>query len=116
LEDTVNNQVENNTILIKERNIILTSDLWNIVVSVDCSAFEETLAKLQDGVYKFVKFKSRFTSAAELGHVKILVDFLESHIYLFTQMLHRIGRRRGLANVAGSVFRTLWCSNCYGFR
>lgn len=83
MEDTVNNQVENNTILTKERNVILTSDLWSIVVNVDCSAFEDTLTKLKDGVYKIAKFTSRFTPAAEIGHVKILVDFLESHIYLF---------------------------------
>jgi len=108
LEGTVNIQVENNTILIKERNLILTNDLWSIVVNVDCSVFEDTLAKLKDDVYKIVKFKSRFTPTAELGHVKILVDFLESHIYLVTQMLPLIDRRRGLVNVAGSVFKTLF--------
>jgi len=108
LEGSVNNQVENNTVLIKERNVILTNDLWNIVVNVDFSTFEDTLAKLKDDVYSIVKFKSRFTPTAELGHVKILVDFLESYIYLFTQMLPRTDRTRGLVNVAGSVFKTLF--------
>jgi hypothetical protein len=57
LEGTVNNQAENNTILIKERNIILTNDRWSIVVNADFSAFEDTLAKLKDGVYKVIIFK-----------------------------------------------------------
>lgn len=57
MEGTVNNQAENNTILIKERNIILTNDRWSIVVNADFSAFEDTLAKLKDGVYKVIIFK-----------------------------------------------------------
>jgi hypothetical protein len=108
LEGTVNNQVENNTILIKERNVILTNDRWSIVVNVDFSAFEDTLAKLKDGAYQIIKFKSRFTHTAELGHVKVLVDFIESHIYLFTQMLPRMDRSRGLVNVAVSVYKTMF--------
>jgi hypothetical protein len=37
--DTVaNSQVENNTILIKERNVTLTKDRWIVVVKLDFSA------------------------------------------------------------------------------
>ena len=107
MEGTVNSQVENNTNLIKQRNVILTNDRWSIVINFYFSVLEDTLAKLKDGVHQIIKFKSRFTPTAELGHVKILMDFLESHVYIFTQMLPRMYRRRGLVNVAGSVFKIL---------
>jgi hypothetical protein len=51
-EGIVNDQVENNTILIKEKNAILTKDRWNTVVNVDFSAYQDALAKLKDDLYQ----------------------------------------------------------------
>ena len=107
-EGIVNNQVENNTILIKERNVILTNDRWNIVVNVDFSAYQDALAKLKDDLHQINKFKSRFAPTSELSHVNNLVDLLGNQIDSFTQMLPRMDRRRGLVNVVGSVFKTLF--------
>ena len=104
----VNNQVENNTILIKERNVILTNDRWNIVVNVDFSAYQDALAKLKDDLHQINKFKSRFAPTSELSHVNNLVDLLGNQIDSFTQMLPRMDRRRGLVIVVDSVFKTLF--------
>ena len=107
-EGRANRQVENNTILIKERNVILTNDRWIVVVNVDFSAYQDALAKLKDDLYQINKFKSRFAPTAELSYVRKLVDLLEIQIDSITNMLPRMDRRRGLIDVAGSVFKTLF--------
>jgi hypothetical protein len=86
-EGIVNDQAANSTILIKEKNVILTNDRWNIVVNVDFSAYQDALPKLKDDLYQINKFKSRFAPAAELKHVTNLVDLLGNRIDSFTQML-----------------------------
>jgi hypothetical protein len=47
-EAIANIQGENNTILIKERNAILSIDRWIVVVNVDFGAYQDALAKLKD--------------------------------------------------------------------
>jgi hypothetical protein len=85
-EGIVNHQVENNTILIKEKNAIWTNDRWNIVVNVDFRAYQEALAKLKDDLYQINKFKPRFAPAAELKHLTNLADLLGNQIDSFSQM------------------------------
>jgi len=41
------NQVENKTILVKARNVVLTMELWIIAVNVDFRAYQDALAKLK---------------------------------------------------------------------
>lgn len=69
-----------------DRKIILTYDRWSVVVNVDFCAYQDGLDKLKDDLHQINIFKSLFAPTAELGHINILMYFLESRIYLFTQI------------------------------
>ena len=100
--------------------MVLTMEIWSIVVNVDFSAYQDALDKLKDALYQTNRFKSRFAPKAKLGNLqKFRGPFFgeENQTYSFNQMLPRMDPTSGLVNVAGSDFKTLYgAANVNGYR
>jgi hypothetical protein len=52
--------------------------------------------------------KQEFTPISELRHIETLLQYLESKLHDFYQILPRLDRRRGLINLGGSILKTLF--------
>jgi len=45
------------TVFIKQRDVIVTNDAWSVIVNLDFSPNEQTIAKLKDDLLYMQKFK-----------------------------------------------------------
>ena len=46
------------TVFVKQRDVILTNDAWSVIVNLDYSPYEQTIAKLKDDLLCMQKFKT----------------------------------------------------------
>jgi len=100
-----NMEIHQNTIFIKQRDIILTNDAWTVIVNLDFSTYEQTIAKLRDDLYFIQKFKSPLAPVHELSHIEYVLQKLEDEIYAFREMLPRLDKRRAIMSAVGSVLK-----------
>jgi mannitol-specific phosphotransferase system IIBC component len=100
--------LEQSVIFLKERDVILTNDLWRVVVNLDIEPYEEVITTIKEDLKKVEGQKQEFTCTAELRQIEALLLNLESRLNSFKQILPRLDRRRGLFNLGGAVLRTLF--------
>ena len=98
-----NTEIHQNTIFIKQRDIILSNDAWTEIVNI--STYEQTIAKLRDDLYYIKKFKSPLAPVHELSHKEYVLQKLVDEIYAFREMLPRLDKRRAIMSAVGSVLK-----------
>jgi len=64
-----NTEVHQNTVFIKQRDIILTNDVWTVIVNLDFSSYEQAVTKLRDDLLYIQKFKTPLAPVHELNHI-----------------------------------------------
>jgi hypothetical protein len=72
-----NTKVHQNTVFIKQRDIILTSDVWTEIVNLDFSSYEQSITKLRDDLLYIQKFKFPLAPVHELNHIGYVLQKLE---------------------------------------
>jgi len=100
-----NTEIHQNTVFIKQRDIILTNDAWTVIVNLDFSPYEQTIAKLRDDLFYIQKFKSPFVPVNELNHIEYILQKLEDEIIGFRKILPRLDNRRAVLSAVGSVLK-----------
>jgi len=100
-----NTEIHQNTIFIKQSDIILTNDTWTVIVNLDFSTYEQTIAKLRDGLFYIQKFKTPLTPVHELNHMEYVLQKLEEEINAFREMLPRVDKRRAVLSAVGSMLK-----------
>jgi hypothetical protein len=88
--------------------VILTNDVWKIVVNLDLIPYEEALINFRGDLHHILKFKSQFAPTNELVQTENLLNGLEQGIEAFKSILPRMDDRQALLNVAGSFFKILF--------
>jgi hypothetical protein len=76
-----------------------------VIVNLDFSPYEQTIAKLRDDLLYIQKFKSPFAPANELNHIEYILQKLEDEITAFREMLPRLDSRRAVLSAVGSVLK-----------
>jgi hypothetical protein len=100
-----NTEIHQNTVFIKQRDVILTNDVWTVVVNLDFSPYEQTIVKLRDDLLYIQKFKTPLAPVHELNHIKYVLRKLEDEINAFREMLPRLDKRRAVLGAVGSVLK-----------
>jgi hypothetical protein len=83
-------RIENNTIFIKQKEVILTSDEWKIVINLDLDTYEEIIARLRLELNHIYKAKTKFAPINELLQVENLLKKLEDAVKSFREILPRV--------------------------
>jgi hypothetical protein len=78
-----NKEIHQNTVFIKQRDVILTNDAWTMISNLDFNAYEQTISKLRDDLLYIQKFKTPLTPVHELNHTEYLLQNLEDEIDAF---------------------------------
>lgn len=76
-----------------------------MVVNVDFSPYEQTIAKLRDDLLYIQKFKTPLAPVHELNHIEYVLQKLESEINAFREMLPRLDKRRAVLGAVGSMLK-----------
>ena len=72
-----NTEVHQNTVFIKQRDIILTNDVWTVIVNLDFSSYEQAITKLRDDLLYIQKFKIPLAPVHELNNIGYVLQKLE---------------------------------------
>lgn len=64
-----NTQIHQNTVFIKQKDIKLTNDARTVIVNVDLSSYDQTIAKVRDDLIQTQKSKLPFALVHELKHI-----------------------------------------------
>jgi len=102
---TSNTEIHQNTIFIKQRDIILTNNAWTVIVNLDLSTYEQTIAKLTDDLIYIQKLKTLLAPVHELNLIEYVLQKLEDEINAFIEMLPRLDKRRSVLSAVGSVLK-----------
>jgi len=98
-------EIHQNTIFIKQRDIILTNDAWTVIVNLDFNTYEQTNTKLRDDLFYMQKFKTPLAPVHEQNHTEYVLQILEDEINAFREMLPRLDNRRAVLSAVGSVLK-----------
>jgi hypothetical protein len=71
---------------VKEKDVILTSDYWRIIVNFDLSAFEDAITVLREDLSR-VEIAKRTTPVGELRHVETALKFLENKLGVSSKLV-----------------------------
>ena len=95
-------------IFLRDRDVILSSDVWQVALNLNLSAYEDVLATLKSDWEIISKHQGDSTSLSELRQVETLLESLESKLGQFRQLFPRVEPKRSLLNLGGTVLRTLF--------
>jgi len=83
----------------------LTNDAWTVVVNLDFSPYEQTIAKLRDDLLYTHKFKMPLARVRELNHIEYVLQKLEEEINAFKEMLPCLDKRHVVLSAVGSMLK-----------
>jgi len=83
----------------------LTNDARTVIINLDFSPYEQTIAKLRDDLFYIQKFKTPLAPFHELNHIEYVLQKLEDEINAFRVMLPRLDKRRTVLSAVGSVLK-----------
>ena len=93
---------------LKERDIILSNDHWHIAIGLNCSEYEEAISVVRQDLMLIRDQEREFTPIAALEQIEDLLNSLEAKLQHFYQFLLRYDKKRGIMNVGGIVFKSLF--------
>jgi len=97
-------EIHQNTVFIKQRDVILTNDTWTDG-EPGFDPYEQTTAKLRDDLLYLQKFKTPLAPVNVLNHIQHVLQKLEGEIYAFREMLPRLDKRRAVLSAVGSMLK-----------
>jgi len=95
-------------IFLRQGDTVLTNDAWHATAELSVSSYEEAVSIIRNDLRLMNEQKKGFTSIAELRQIEVLLDTLESRIRNFHQLVPRPYNRRGMMNIGGTIFKTLF--------
>jgi mannitol-specific phosphotransferase system IIBC component len=95
---------------VEDENVILTNDVWKIVIHIDLSTYENVIAEFHQDLIQAREFSHTHTSARELQQVHFTLTSLEQKLSELKKILPRVDSRRGLINLGSSFLKALFCT------
>ena len=95
-------------VILKGKEVVLTNDVWRIVVDFEMSPYEEVISTIKEDLLTVEGQKREFTSISEIKQIATLSKTLETRLHNFRQVLPKLDRRRGLVDLGGAVLKTLF--------
>jgi len=83
-----------------------------MIVNLDFSTYDQTIAKVRDDLFYIQKFKTPLAPVHELNHIEYVLQKLEDEINAFREMLPRLDKR---CAVLSGVVSVLKCFFWYGY-
>jgi hypothetical protein len=75
--EIVNLPLKHSIVFIREAELVLTSDLWRVIVNFDLSAYEEAITVLREDLTQVEGIANHSTPIGELGQVDLALNSFE---------------------------------------
>jgi hypothetical protein len=96
--------------ILREREVIISSDNWHVALDLNTRSYEDAIETIRNDLEIINSHRKDFRPIVELKRVETSVDNLEARLRDFPQLLPRLDKRRGLANLRGSLLKSLFGS------
>ena len=106
--ETFVHPLNRSVIFLKERDIILSNDVWRIAIDVKMEPYEEALSIIRGDLLTVEERKQEFTFSSELKLMDTLLMTLETKLHTFKQILPKLDPRRGLIKFGGAMLKALF--------
>ena len=106
--ETVGQPVNQSVIFLKERDVSLSTGIWQVAIDIIMMPYEDALSIIKGDLLEIREHKQEFTSISELSQIETLLATLESKLQAFKAILPKFDSRRGLLNTGGSVLKVLF--------
>jgi hypothetical protein len=100
--------LNHSTIFLKTKDIIMTNDVWRIVLDLNLRPYENLISTLRGDLQLVHNGTTEFTVEKELEQVEILLEGLETKLSSLGQFTPKLDPRRGLLNIGGMFLKTLF--------
>jgi hypothetical protein len=95
-------------LFLKESEIVLSSDVWRVVLNIDLSTYHEVISIVESDLMLIERQKQAYTPISELDQIKSLLRTMDSRLNDFYHVLPRLDPRRGLVNLGGTILQALF--------
>jgi hypothetical protein len=99
--EVINTPFNHSVVFVKDKNVILTSDYWRIVVNFDLTAYQDATSILRQDLSPIEDTDKRTVPIGELRYVRTTLDSLEKKLGDLREFLPKVDRRSGLLNAGG---------------
>jgi hypothetical protein len=103
----INKPLNQSVIFVKECDVALTSDTWNVVVHFNLTPYDQSIATVHKdlkGIYYITRHSWQFD---EVQRVQSVLDSLEGKLFNFKHFLPKPGKNRGWINLDGRLLQVL---------
>jgi len=101
----VKQPLQETEVFLKECDLALTSDTWDVLVKFDLSSYEDVIAILHDELKGINNFTGPSLRFQEAQRVQMFLESLENKLINLKQFLPKPERRRGLLNLGGNFLK-----------
>jgi hypothetical protein len=106
--EVTNTPLNHSVLFVRDKDVILTSDYWRVVVNFDLTEFEEAITKLHEDLTRVKELARRTKPIGELRQVDLALSSFEDKLANLKRYSPRANRRRGLINAGGSILKALF--------
>jgi hypothetical protein len=107
-------EIHQNTVFIKQRDVMFTNGARTVVVNLDFSPYEQTIAKVRDDLSYIQNFKTPLAPVYELTHTEYVLQKLEDEINASREMLPRLDKRHAVLRAVKMGFWYSYIVRCGG--
>jgi hypothetical protein len=93
---------------VKEKDLILTSDYWKIIVNFDLMPYEDVITTLREDLRELKEVSKQYLPIGELRYVETALIVVENKLADLKEYLPKADKRRGFLHIRGTHLKTLF--------
>ena len=106
--EVINSPLNHSVVFVKDKEVILTSDNWRIIVNFDLSTYEDATTTLREDLTRVEEIIKHTAPIGELRHVGTALNSLQTKLEGLKEFLPRVDPRRGWFNAGGYLLKVLF--------
>jgi hypothetical protein len=104
----INSPLNHSVLFVKEKDMLLTSDNWRIIVNFDLMPYEDETTTLREDLSDLKEATKRSLPIGELRYVETALLAVENKLADWKEYLPKADKRRGLRDVVGTFLKILF--------
>jgi hypothetical protein len=97
--EVINSQLNHSVLFAKEKDLILTSDYWKIIVNFDLMPYEDVVTTLREDLRELKEASKRSLPIGELRYVETALTDAESKLTDLKEYVPKADKRRGFLDI-----------------
>jgi hypothetical protein len=106
--EVINTPLNRSVLFVKEKDLILISDYWKIIVNFDLMPYEDVTTTLRKDLRELKEASKRSLPIGVLRYVETSLIAVENKLVDLKEYLPKADKRRGFLDIGGTFLKTLF--------